>query len=371
MFFGFLIYGQNEALDAARSFVQKDNYASALEALKECPSNDCNFLKADLYQRTGQNKHAKPLLDSLLLDSTYKLAAHRILAKIFEAELNPPKAIKHYTALVNNDSSNALYHRKLGLLYLKSGYTLEAEKYYNEAHRLNPKDIVTLNALAELYFATSRIELADSLSNKSLDLDPENIKVQLINSKIAYKLKDYPKVAQQLRWVKGRIDLDEYFNKIYGFSLVKVDSFDRAIHTLHQILLNNPNAESVHYYLGIAYENLDEMEDAKFHFGRALETGISKQTALYHNKLATLAEEEKDWPLAIKHYKKSLDYKTDPENYFMLALATDNYYKDKSTCVRYYTKYLNTDHQNKEWKKYALERKNYLKEIAFLKKTKN
>jgi len=253
-------------------------------------------------------------------------------------------------------------------LYSRSGYTLESLRFYNQAMKLNPRDIISIASLSEMYFTLGQTELADSIIQKAVELDANNINAQLLNSKIAYKLKDYEKVTKQLDLVKGKIDLDDYFNKIYGFSLVKLDSFERAMFALNQVKLNNPDSESVHYYLGIVHENLKDFKEAKFHYARALECGISKQTSLYHKKLAQMAEDEKDWPLAIKHFKKALDYKRDPALYFRLGLATDNYYKDKSTCVRYYSKYLNTDHQNLEWKKYALERKKYLKEIAFLQK---
>lgn len=359
---------QNDTLATAKSLVANDQLEEAYSLIDDCRNPSCSYIKADILYRQGQYSSSKELLNQLLIDSFQLIGTHRLLARIYENELNPPKAIKHYSALIKEQPQNALYYRKLGQLYAQAGYPLEALKNYKKTLALNPKDIGTITSYSELNFSLSQIEEADSIIQRAHQLDSSNVKVQLLRAKIAYKKKSYDAVTKILKPIRGRIDLDDYYNKIFGYSLVKVDSFDRALYTLHKVLLNEPEAESVHYYLGLAYEGLNQMDDSKFHFAQALKMGISKQVPLYHNKLARISEEEKDWPKVIKHYKKSLEYKEDPTNYFLLALATDNYYKDKSIAVKYYSKYLGSEHSNKEWKVYALERKKYLKEIAFLQK---
>ena len=362
------VIGQEASLEEAKRLIHSDQFQKAKEVLNTCDEDDCQYLLADVYYRAGEFLSAKPILDSLLNNESYAIASHRLLSKIYESEGNVPKAVSHYSTLAKSDTTNAIYQRKLGNLYHKSGYTLESLASYNKALKLNPKDIITISALSEMLFTINKIEEADSIINLGHQLDSTNINVQLIRSRIAYKQKKYQDVTEILRGIRGRIDLDDYSSKILGFSFVKIDSFERAIFTLHKVLLNDPEAESVLYFLGVAYENLDQPVIAATFYDSALNAGISKQTSLYHRKIADLAEDKKDWPTAINHYKKSLDYEKNPEVYFLLAMATDNYYKDKSTSVRYYKKYIESNHDNPQWRKYAKERRNYLKEIAFLKK---
>jgi len=361
------IIGQSTLFDSIKTLVFDESYEEAIAILDTCSSEKCNYTRADLNYRLGNYTHPKENLGHFTEHPEYRFSANKILARIYESELNYPKAIKHNIVLSYIDSSNFIHHRKLGKLYSNAGYTLEALKAFNTALDMNSSDLSTLTSLAELNFSLSQTELADSIIHLAHTIDSSNIKVQLIRAKIFYKQKEYKEVAGTLGYIKGRIDLDDYFSKIYGYSLVKIDSFEKAKYTLHKVLLNDPDAESVHYYLGLAYENTDEPETADFHFSRAIESGISKQIPLYYKKIARIAEKDKKWQKAIKHYRKSLEYKNDPEVLFMLALATDNYYKDKSIAVKYYNKYLEAGHPNKEWNTYSLQRKKYLKEIAFLK----
>lgn len=359
---------QNTIIELAKSQLANDQYEQAVQTLQDCESQTCQFTLADVYYRSNDYVNAKSLFNSLIEESYDSLGCHRFLSKIYEVESNYPKAIKHYLALAKRDTSNALYQRKIALLYAKSGYTLESIKSYRRALDLNPRDIISLTSLSEILFASQQIEEAQTTIDQAHQLDSTNIKVQLIRSKIAYKKRHYKEVNDILYKVRGKIDLDDYYSKIYGFSLVKIDSCDKAVYVLNKVLLNNPDDESVHYYLGLANDKIDEDEQAQFHYSQALKAGISKQTHLYHRKLAKMAEDQKDWPTAISHYRSSLDYKKNPEVYFLLAMATDNYYKDKSNSIKYYTLYLKSNHDNAEWNRYASERRKYLKEIAFLSK---
>jgi len=365
-----LVQGQDTLaiIQEAKHLITVDQYKEALVSLDDCDYRSCQFTKADILYRQGIYAEAKIIFEELIKADFQSFSCSKFLSKIYESEGNVPKAVSHYSTLAKQDTTNAIYQRKLGNLYAKSGYTLESLAAYNKALSLNPKDIISITALSEMLFNLDQVDQADSIITKGHKLDSTNINVQLIRSRIAYKQKKYKEVTDILYGIRGRLDLDDYSSKILGFSLVKIDSFERALFTLHKVLLNDPEAESVHYYLGLAYEKLNQPKEASSHFERALAAGISAQTDLYHRKLAKIANDKKDWPSVIHHYKRSLQYEENPEIYFLLAMATDNYYKDKSTSVRYYKKYIESNHDNPQWQKYALERRKYLKEIAFLQK---
>jgi len=160
--------------------------------------------------------------------------------------------------------------------------------------------------------------------------------------------------------------LNNYYNKLAGFSYIQVDSLDKAIYHLTHSLIKETSPEHAFYYLGIAYEKQEETELALEFYDKALKASISKDTDLYHRNLARIYKEENKLKESIHHYTEALKYDDDPLVLFLLAQVCDEYYKDKNIAIRYYQKFENSDHENRSYKKYAQERRIYLKELMHL-----
>ena len=149
-----------------------------------------------------------------------------------------------------------------------------------------------------------------------------------------------------------------------GFSYLQIDSLDKAIWHLSKSLVDEKRPEQASYYLGIAYEQRGEQELALEYFAKAVEAGTSKDLDLYHHSLAKIYKEKNQLKQAVHHYTEATKHSDDPLLIFLLAQVCDEYYKDKQIAMRYYKKYENSAHENEAYKKYAKERRIYLKELA-------
>jgi len=360
-------------IEEANQLFSQQDYGQALifyhDILREDSTQNILLEKAGLSAyRLGDFKLAKQFFHQLESNVDSSEIAFKNLASLYEAEENSPKAIKYYTRLVKADPENPLFNRKLGQQYQKSGLLLEAYPYFIKAYTLNSKDNYTVRALANIFIDNKQFPTADSILEKALAYDSLNINNTLLLARSKYNQKQYDTTTFVLRTLRGRLDLDNYYNKMLGYSYLQIDSFDLAIHHLHMSLVNEGNPEYAHYYLGIAYEKLEDIESAVHHYQEAAKAGISKDVDLYHKNLARIYNEKNDLRKAIPHYQDAYKYSKDPLILFFHARAADIYYKDKNIAINYYKKYEDSDHKNVEYKQYAKERRRYLREQVHLSK---
>ena len=356
-------------LEFANQAMQSKDYLKALEIYNTCykadtTQIDCLYNSATAASKSGDNTLAKEQFLTLERKDTFVVQAWQNLASLYEEEENPPKAIKYYTLLQSKFPDLPSYARKLGRLYTVADSYSDAWKYYSIAYQINPRDLKTVKGLAELAMSNKQTNLADSILLQGLQIDSTHIGLSLLRSKLKYKEQDYEQTAQILKGVLGRYDFNTYYHKLYGYSLVQIDSTQKAIYHLTYALQNSPRDEKLHYYLGKAYEDAGDIESAIFYYQNATEMSIDPSIDKYYRNLARLYDEEKDLPKAIAAYKEAYRYGKDPKIIYYLARASDIYYKDKSIAIKYYSKYLKSNDDTKSYKDYARERSRYLKELS-------
>ncbi len=355
---------------------QLGNTNDAIASIDQCIeidslAYDCYMLGAKIAQRQGDFKKVKNYLlhDSLMY---YRASAcHRILANVYEQEGNTAKSGKYYKLLCDSFPDQALYHRKLAQQYAKAGAVNSAFREYGKAYQLNDKDVFTILGLSEFLVKSKEYEKVDSILNAAVAYDSTNVRIkhQLAISK--YRQQQYDSTCIVMKSLEGRIDFNPYQNKIYGYSLIQIDSLDDAIFYLEKSLQGEGNPEKAHYYLGIAYEERDELDNAKYHYDKAIEYAISKDIDLYHRNLAAMAHDDNDGAEKIKHLKKVYEYEPSGRNLFQLARAADEYYADKNVAKRYFQKYLNLNNQEPQLSTYARDRVATIKEYLHFKKSKS
>ena len=362
---GQMASGQSK-LDTA---YQNEEYALALELAKECIELDstnfnCYRLAGLSAFRMGnflETKNALLKAEELLPEDEQIL---KLLANVYEQEENVPKAIKYYNRLLKQDSLNAIYFRKLGQQYLKADMLHDAFPYFAEAYKINDKDFYTIKGLVDLLTTNKDYELADSILTEAILFDSTNVQFILMSARSKYIQRNYEETVERIESLKGKLDLNNYYNKMVGFSYLQIDSLDKAIWHLSKSLVDEKRPEQASYYLGIAYEQRGEQELALEYFAKAVEAGTSKDLDLYHHSLAKIYKEKNQLKQAVHHYTEATKHSDDPLLIFLLAQVCDEYYKDKQIAMRYYKKYENSAHENEAYKKYAKERRIYLKELA-------
>ena len=361
-----------DLIKAEEAMLSKD-YMTALSLYSDCYEADtthinCLYLSGLAASRSGDNSIAKKLFLILEQKDTLLQEAWLNLASLYEEEENPPKAIKYYTKLQQSKPEIPTYARKLGRLYRAADSNTDAWKYYSIAYKTNSRDIKTVKGLAELAMANGQRELADSIIIEGLKIDSTHIGLNLLRAKLKYKEKAYDETAVILQSILGRYDFNAYYHKLYGYALVQIDSTDKAIYHLTKALQTSPEDEKVYYYLGKAYEDLGESKTAIFYFEKATDFSISPSIDKYFRSLARLYDEQKDLPKAISAYKEAYKYGADPKILYYLARASDIYYKDKNIAIKYYSRYLKSKDDTKSYRRYASDRKRYLKELNHQKK---
>lgn len=368
LFMQSVLLGQGKlSLDEANIAYENQDFQRAFVMYDSCIAVDsmqvvCAERAARCAQRLGNFRKAKELYHYLeKMDTTHTVCLIQ-LASIYEIEKNTPKTIKYYTRLTKIFEDNPIYKRKLAKQYQLAGLAREAFQYYGEANAINNRDILTITGLAELFIQNKQYNEGDSILREGLRVDDGNINLHLLYAMTKYKQKQYDSTTMVLYNIRGKIDFSNYYNKMWGFSYLQIDSLDRAINCLEKSLVDEINPENAHYYLGIAYEKKEDIPTSLFHFNKAAKAGISANQSLYHRNLARIYDKEGDLKNAIIHYKDAYKFSNDPLVLFFLARASDAYYADKNIAINYYSRYQKSDHSNLEYKAYAKDRKKYLRE---------
>jgi len=347
---------------------QQGKYNESLAKAEYCIAYDstnviCTKIMADSANKLGDQSTAKKYYHILeKLDST-DVHSYMQLAAIYEQQQQIPKAIKYYSLLNVLAPENSIFFRKNAHLYRTVKDNIKAFELYATAHKINPKDILTIRGLAELCVGNDQMLLADSLIRKGIVYDPENISMYYLLARSKYKQKQYDSVTLVLEGVRRQVDLNSYYNKLLGYSYLQIDSVDLAIQKLSLALVDDPESEKLHYYLATALEKKGEMEGAMDHYEKAVKYAKSPDLDLYHRNAGRLANSEKKYKQAITHYRDAYRYSEDPVILYYLASVCDLYYKDKSIAINYYKKYVKSSHPHQEYKAYAEKRYRYLAEL--------
>ncbi len=351
------------------SLLLEGNYVEALTIANQCIQEDSTNLKcleaAGISAfRLGNFLIAKQSFLTALTFQKDNQKILKLLANVYELEENIPKSVKYYNKLLKLDSTNSIFFRKLGQLYMKADMYHDAFPYFAEAYKINANDFFTVKGMVELLTSNKQYTLADSILTEALLIDSTNIQFVLMSARSKYIQKEYQSTVDRIESIRGKIDLSNYYNKMVGFSYLQIDSLDKAIWHLSKSLVDEPRPEHANYYLGIAYDKKNEKELALEYYAQAIDAGTSQDLDLYHHSMAKIHKERNELKQAVHHYTEATKNSDDPLLFFLLAQVCDEYYKDKNIAIRYYKKYENSNHENTAYKQFAKERRLYLKEIA-------
>lgn len=353
--------------------IQSADYSSAISKLESMYVGHQDSLRllqkmSQCYYHLGDYYKVKETdLKILEKDPENRIVLTR-LGSVYDSELNLPKAIKYYSALLKIDTSNAYYYKQNALMQLKAGEKQTAFQFLAKSYKLNPKDVITISEMCDLMLESDNFEQVDSILTIALQRDSSNIKLLLTKARSKYKQKDYQAVVKTMERTLGRIDLPDYYIKMLGFAYLQIDSVDQAIYRLER-LIHSQEKEFIHYYLAIAYDKKEDQEASIFHYEQAIDKAISDNISLYHAEVAKLYESSGDKKRAIEYFRKAYDFEPVPKYLYFSALLADTYYRDKSIAIRYFDQYIRTNDTNVAYMDYARKKSKYLKELVHQSKT--
>lgn len=137
-------------------------------------------------------------------------------------------------------------HRYLGEVYLDLHLKEESMAEFKKAVKTNPADASSLSHLGRLYAELrGDFEISDALCNKALELDPK--------SKLAWKT---------LGWI--------HYQR---------QDYDKAAYYLKEAEERSKDDHEIYYHLGLAYEKMDKINEAKRSWKRAIKVNPSCKEA--------------------------------------------------------------------------------------------
>ncbi len=367
-----ITFDTREEYQKGMACISAFQYDQAAHHFYECQRNEPQNLEyisklAWCYLQTGNFSEAKLYFQKVLKADSVHVVALSNMGYLYEQERNHRQARQYYRQLIQIDTTNSYYYRLNAFNALKTSQPFEATVFFNRAHTLNPNDLVTINKLAELYLELDALEYAQTTINKGLQLAPDNLQLLYTSARIHNANKAHTEVVEQLEKALALHDSIPYYQTMLGVAYLRLDSLDKAVFQLENIVRKDKATEHTHHYLSIAYAEKDNTSQSIHHLEKAIEKAISPKASTYYEELAAHHQKQQSYKKALELYKEAFTHSGKPKYLFFIAQNTDHYYKDKTMALRQYQRYLATGHQ--EYREYATTRIAQIKEIQHLKNT--
>lgn len=197
------------------------------------------------------------------------------------------------------DTNNTI-HKKIAYCYYKLGQFTQAEHYYNQILITSPKDLTTLNQLANLYAKTYDYNKCMEQYYKLIEVDSSN----------------------------------SYFHKQLASYALKVNKNGTAIEHLNIAHKLNPKDFSVILKIAELYTEFDNKEAADNYLKKGLVLdSTNTQLLVVKTKLAYL---KKDYFEIVSVITQSLNYQTDTTLYQLKLLGIANYHLKEYTSAIFF-----------------------------------
>ncbi len=192
------------------------------------------------------------------LSATELAAAQGSLAKLYHAYELHDAAEFHYLQALKHDPMGFAWHYYLGRLYQTQGRIPEASAAYADALALEPESALVLVRRGDVFLMQGRLEDAKANYLHAFYLHPRsNVLVERI----------------------GETALGE-------------KRYELALQYLLPAIENQPDANRIHYFIGLAYRGLGQTETARTHMGLSGPVGVEPPDP-YQNELKQLVRGER------------------------------------------------------------------------------
>jgi tetratricopeptide (TPR) repeat protein len=310
----------------------------------------------------GRYFDAKSHYTAILKFDFKNISALSALGAIYERENNYREALLYYRQFAIVDSTNSFAFKRCGNAALKLGQTIDAIHNLLKARLLNPTDMEVIEQLSSLAIAAGQLEDAEKLLDEGLEIDGNNIRLLQTQARLWSKRKEYQLAADAIEKTLYQGDTSDYYQMLLAISYCQLDSFDKAIYHLEDLVTRKKDTEQTHEYLGFAYRKRGDLALGQFHYEMAIKMGISEKIDAYYANLGETLEKQGKYREAIAQYEKAYSYNSKAAYLFCLGYNYDLAYKEKRTALKYYKQYLAS--QDKEYQDYTLKRVEALKNIT-------
>jgi tetratricopeptide (TPR) repeat protein len=271
------------------------------------------------------------------------------LGRLLEAS-KPDEAIAAFQQAANLDSKNPEPHLEAGALLEKKQKPGEAEKEYQQALSIAPDSSDALIALSNLYMREKRFDDAQAALKKLVALRPNDASGHFqLGRMLAISGKNEDAASE----MEAGLKLDPSDSKARR-DLADLDAdlrkYDQAGQMYSALISATPNDADLHAGLGRVLMKQKKFAEAEQQLIKAAE--LKPGSGEIYGELAVAANENKNYPLAIK--AADLRGKYLPENpmsYFLRATAYDHL-RNAKDAAKYYHQFLEVaggKYPDQEW----------------------
>ena len=280
-----------------------------------------------------------------------------------------PEVAAIYENLIEKDQLNSYLHAQLGAAYVKLDSTDRAIIHYERAHALNLRNIRVVLALTKVYYDIDYIMSAKRVLARALDERPRNAALWRRSGEVALKEEAYREAVEAytntLRYSPDSTAKDLSH---LGVSHYLTGNVEQALGFLQQSFDRDDEDELNAFYLGMAYQQLGQFDEALRYLNHAADLLGEGMLANIHARIGNTHEQADEQREAISAYRLALNLDAERvEVLFHLAGVYDAYYADKQMALEQFERFLAKVEENElpRMQEYAQQRVREIREKKF------
>jgi tetratricopeptide (TPR) repeat protein len=278
-----------------------------------------------------------------------QLRAWMALGQVLETA-KPDEAIASFRRAAKLDAKAPEPHLNAGAVFEKQQKLGDAEEEYQQALNIAPASTDVLIALSNLYMREKRFGDAELPLKKLVELHPSDASARFqLGRMLAIAGKDDDAISE----MEAGLKLDSSDRGAQrDLADLKAESgkYDQAAQMYSALLNSSPNDSDLHLGLGRVLLRQKKFAEAEQELMKAAQ--LKPHSGEIYGELAVAANENKDYPLAIKATDLRAKYLPEnPMSYFLRATAYDHLH-DAKQATKYYHQFLDVadgKYPDQEW----------------------
>ncbi len=191
-----------------------------------------------------------------------------------------------------------------GNALLEAGKTDQAITKFEQALRIDPKHVMSLNSLGSAYFRQGQLDAALQQYLRVIQLQPDFAPVRN-NLGALYEQRGETELA--IEQYQQAIGLNSRYSKAYNNIAVllrKQHRLEEAISYLRKALAINPEFAEAYFNLGTVFDEQGDTTAADVHYRRAIQ--LNPQYGPAYHRIGIHLEERHQWRSAAQAYRNAI-----------------------------------------------------------------
>lgn len=356
-----------------KDYVELGQYNLAIESYSnlENPSISDQLFVANAYCSKGMYKLCKDNYNKALKNTKPDeyLTSKFQFAKLLQGQNSLIRADSLYTSLLKimPEHAEILYQKgKIAKALNKPAY----HQFYLDALLYDSKHIKAAHEASRYFMEVDNLKLAKTICEKTLDLVPNTPRLINLMAQIYYRENQWLKSLEYIETLeKLKADLPKFIYQIKANNYLKIKQPRNAVVAFKKAFILDDKDAELCLKIAETYLFLNEYNKARRYLMRY---ELLRDTSMweFNYLLGKYYLEKQDYRMAFMQFQKSFDENINHEaSQYFRAVAADNFMKDKSKALDYYTNYIETyeDEKNAIYIDVAVRRETELRRELFMK----